>query len=62
MVVPLCRRYEVPGWRWADCTQERARREQVRLAAADLAEAGISDREVARRFRGTSGGQRKIRG
>ncbi|WP_405910940.1 MULTISPECIES: helix-turn-helix domain-containing protein [unclassified Streptomyces] len=33
--------------------QERARREQVRLAAADLIEAGISDREVARRFRGT---------
>src|SRR5205823_5289176 len=30
---------------------ERARREQVRLAAADLMEAGASDREVARRFR-----------
>ena len=30
---------------------ERARREQVRLAAADLMEAGVSDREVARRFR-----------
>src|SRR5438132_5769448 len=30
---------------------ERARREQVRLAAADLIEAGASDREVARRFR-----------
>jgi transposase len=30
---------------------ERARREQVRLAAADLIEAGVSDREVARRFR-----------
>ena len=29
---------------------ERARREQVRLAAADLIEAGASDREVARRF------------
>jgi len=26
---------------------ERARREQVRLAAADLIEAGASDREVA---------------
>jgi transposase len=30
---------------------ERARREPVRLAAADLIEAGASDREVARRFR-----------
>jgi transposase len=30
---------------------ERARREQVRLAAADLIEDGASDREVARRFR-----------
>jgi transposase len=32
---------------------ERARRERVRLAAADLIEAGIGDREVARRFRVT---------
>jgi transposase len=31
--------------------EDRARREQVRLAAADLIEAGASDREVARRFR-----------
>jgi transposase len=31
--------------------EERARREQVRLAAADLMEAGVSDREVAKRFR-----------
>jgi putative transposase len=30
---------------------ERARREQVRLAAAELIEAGASDREVAGRFR-----------
>ena len=30
---------------------ERARREQVRLAAAELIEAGASDGEVARRFR-----------
>ena len=30
---------------------ERARREQVRLAAAELMEAGASDREVASRFR-----------
>jgi transposase len=30
---------------------ERARREQVRLAAAELIETGVSDREVARRFR-----------
>jgi transposase len=32
---------------------ERARREQMRLAAADLIEAGASDREVARQFRVT---------
>jgi transposase len=30
---------------------ERARREQVRLAAAELIEAGAGDREVGRRFR-----------
>jgi transposase len=30
---------------------ERARREQVRLAAAELIEAGASDHEVAKRFR-----------
>jgi transposase len=30
---------------------ERARREQVRLAAAELVETGPSDREVARHFR-----------
>jgi hypothetical protein len=30
---------------------ERARRERVRLAAAELIEAGTSDREAARRFR-----------
>ena len=30
---------------------DRVRREQVRLAAAELIEAGASDREVARRFR-----------
>ncbi|MFJ9752690.1 helix-turn-helix domain-containing protein [Streptomyces chartreusis] len=33
--------------------EERARRERVRLAAADLTEGGVSDREVARRFRVT---------
>jgi transposase len=33
-----------------DGTEERARRERVRLAAADLIEAGASDREVAQRF------------
>ncbi|WP_371663036.1 winged helix-turn-helix domain-containing protein [Streptomyces sp. NBC_00280] len=33
--------------------EERDRREQVRLEAADLIEAGASDREVARRFRVT---------
>src|SRR2546429_4800106 len=32
---------------------EGARREQVRLAAAELIEAGAGDREVARRFRVT---------
>ena len=31
--------------------EERARREQVRLAAAELIEAGASDREIARHFR-----------
>jgi transposase-like protein len=30
---------------------ERARREKVRLEAADLIEAGASDQEIARRFR-----------
>jgi hypothetical protein len=30
---------------------ERARREQVRFAAAELIESGASDREIARRFR-----------
>src|SRR6187399_2537619 len=30
---------------------ERARREKVRLAAAEMIEAGVSDLEVARRFR-----------
>jgi hypothetical protein len=34
-------------------TAERARREQVQLAAADQIEAGASDREVAKRFRVT---------
>jgi Homeodomain-like domain len=32
-------------------TAERARREQIRLAAAGLIEAGASDVEVAQRFR-----------
>jgi len=32
---------------------ERARREQVRLAAAEIIEAGGSDREVAKQFRGS---------
>ncbi|MGD1221525.1 helix-turn-helix domain-containing protein [Streptomyces krungchingensis] len=32
---------------------ERVRREQVRFEAADLIAAGVSDREVARRFRVT---------
>ena len=50
-----------PGVRYARCMRygegggltaaERARRERVRLAAAESIEAGASDREVARRFR-----------
>ena len=43
-----CMRYGEGGGLTA---AERARREQVRLAAAELIEAGASDREVARRFR-----------
>jgi transposase len=43
------------GMRYPDggglTAEERARREQVRLAAAELIEAGASDRELARRFR-----------
>jgi transposase len=31
--------------------RERARRQRVRLAAAELTEAGASDREIAKRFR-----------
>jgi putative transposase len=30
---------------------ERARREQLRMSAAELIEAGVSDREIAKRFR-----------
>lgn len=45
------------GMRYPDggglTAEERDRREQVWLAAADLIEAGASDREVARRFRVT---------
>ena len=33
---------------------ERARREQVRLAAAELIQDGTSDREIARRFPGVA--------
>lgn len=42
--------------------EERARREQVRLAVADLIEAGASDREVARRFRVTRMSANRWRG
>jgi len=31
--------------------EQRARREKVRLEAAEMIEAGASDREVAKRFR-----------
>nr|WP_234346165.1 winged helix-turn-helix domain-containing protein [Streptomyces sp. NRRL F-5755] len=45
------------GMRYPDggglTTEERARRERVRLAAAEMMEAGASDREVAWRFRVT---------
>jgi transposase len=45
------------GMRYPDggglTAEERARREQVRFAAAELIEAGASDREVAARFRVT---------
>jgi hypothetical protein len=41
--------------RYPDCggltAAERARRERVRLAAAELIEGGASDREVAKQFR-----------
>ena len=36
-------------------TAERARREQVRLAAAEMIEAGAGDREIAKRFRVSRG-------
>jgi putative transposase len=38
--------------------EERARREQVRLAAAEWIEEGATDREVAVRFRGDCSGPR----
>ena len=51
-----CVRY-AGGMRYAEggglTEAERTRREQVRMAAADLIEAGASDREVAKRFRVT---------
>ena len=43
-----CMRYGEGGGLTA---AERARRERVRLAAADFIESGASDREVAKRFR-----------
>jgi transposase len=46
----VCRDYEVPDGGGLTA-EERARREQVRLVAAELIEAGASDREVAKRFR-----------
>jgi hypothetical protein len=47
----LCRIHEVPADGGGLTGAERVRRERVRLAAAELIEAGGSDREVARRFR-----------
>jgi hypothetical protein len=49
--VVLCRGHEVSPDGGGLTAGERARREQVRLAAAELTGAGVSDREVARRFR-----------
>ena len=46
----LCRSHEVPDGGGLDAA-ERARRERVRLAAAEMIEAGVSDREIAKRFR-----------
>jgi transposase len=46
----LCRIYEVSDGGGLTAA-ERARRERVRLAPADLIEAGASDREIAKRFR-----------
>jgi transposase len=46
--MPVVMRYSDGGGLTAE---ERARRESVRVAAAELIEAGASDREVARRFR-----------
>jgi transposase len=50
-------RYPDGGGLTAD---ERARREQVRLAGAELIEAGASDREVARRFRVSANRWRRL--
>ena len=48
----LCRWHEVSLPDGGGLTAaERARRERVRLAAAELIEEGASDREVAMRFR-----------
>jgi transposase len=44
--------HEVPRW-WRLDAEERARREPVRLAAAEWFEEGATDREVAARFRVT---------
>jgi hypothetical protein len=46
----VCRSDEVSRWWWAD-SGGRAGWEWVRLVAAELIEAGASDREVARGFR-----------
>src|SRR5216683_5837689 len=54
-LVTACRRCYAGVMRYPDGggldAAERARREHVRLAAAELIEAGASDREVARYFR-----------
>jgi transposase len=50
LLAGLRRRYEVPDGGGLTAA-ERARRERVRLAAAELIEEGASDREIAKRFR-----------
>ena len=47
IVLSLCRIHEIPP----DGGEADRRRTRMRLAAADLIEAGASDRELARRFR-----------
>jgi DNA invertase Pin-like site-specific DNA recombinase len=47
VAAPYAGTIRYPRWRRAD-RRRTGRREQVRLAAAELIEAGVSDREIAR--------------